>query len=120
MKFSDLKLGGKTVMVIGGGLKVPQILRCFIDSGATIWVISKDFAAAVVKLGEARKVALLKTEVKDAKAFVDSLNPKPYVLIVATGNTKLDKELAGSAKSYGSLIYAVDHPELSDFTLTPH
>jgi precorrin-2 dehydrogenase / sirohydrochlorin ferrochelatase len=117
VKFIDLKLGGKTVMVIGGGQSAYRAVRCFIDSGATIWVISKDFTADVVKLGEARKVALLKTEIKDAKAFMDSLNPKPYVLIVATGSSQLDAELAKSAKSYGSLIYAADAPELCDFTL---
>lgn len=117
MKLGDLKLGGKTVMAIGGGTAVYQAVLCFIDSGATVWVISKDFSADVVKLGEARKVALLKTEVKDARTFVDSLNPKPYVLIAATGNSKLDAELAHAAKSYGSLIYAADTPELSDFTV---
>jgi siroheme synthase-like protein len=117
MKFFDLKLGGKTVMVIGGGPSAYRSVKCFIDSGATIWVISKDFTADVAKLGEARKVALLKTEVEDAKAFIDSLNPKPYVLIVATGSNKLDAELARSAKSYCSLVYAVDAPELCDFTL---
>jgi siroheme synthase (precorrin-2 oxidase/ferrochelatase) len=117
MNFSDLKLSGKTVMAIGGGAAAYRSVKCFIDSGATVWVISKDFTADIVKLGEARKVALLKTEVQDATAFVDSLNPKPYVLIVATGNSKLDTELACAAKSYGSLIFAVNNRELSDFAV---
>jgi siroheme synthase (precorrin-2 oxidase/ferrochelatase) len=118
MKLSDLKLGGKTVMVIGGDLAAYLSVKCFIDSGATIWVISKNFTADLVQLGEARKVALLKTEIGDAKAFVDSLNPKPDVLIVATGNGKLDAELAKTAKSYGSLVYSADDPALCDFTLS--
>lgn len=117
MKFGDLKLSGKTVMVIGGGEAAYHSVKCFVDSGATIWVIGKDFTAEIQKLGETRKVALLKTEVKDAKAFIDSLNPKQYVLILTSGNSKLDTEVAKSAKSDGSLIYAVDEPELSDFTL---
>lgn len=104
-------------MVIGGSQKAYQTAKCFIDSGAAIWVISKDFTADVAKLGEARKVALLKTEVKDARAFVESLNPKPYVLVVATGDSKLDTELAKAAKHYGSLVYSVDNPALCDFTL---
>jgi uroporphyrin-III C-methyltransferase/precorrin-2 dehydrogenase/sirohydrochlorin ferrochelatase len=117
MNFIDLKLGGETVMVIGGGQSAYQTVECFVDSGAIIWVISKDFTADLVKLGEARKVALLKTDVKDAKAFIDSLNPKPYVLIAATGDSKLNAELAKSAKSYSSLVYAADAPKLCDFTL---
>jgi siroheme synthase-like protein len=117
MKLNDLDLKGKTVMAIGGGDTAYRNIQYLIDSGATIWVISRDFSSGILKLGETRKVALLKTDVKDAKAFVDSLNPKPYVLVIATGNTKLDSELAHSAKSHGSLIYAVDALELCDFTL---
>jgi siroheme synthase-like protein len=117
MKFIDLKLNGETVIVIGGGSAAYRSVKCFIDSGATVWVISKDFTADVVKLGEARKLALLKTEVKNAKTFVDSLNPKPYVLIAATGNRELDAQLAKSAKRYGSLVYTADDPEQCDFTL---
>jgi precorrin-2 dehydrogenase / sirohydrochlorin ferrochelatase len=117
VKLFDLKLGGATVMVIGGGSSAYRCVKCFVDSGATIWVISKTFASDIIQLGEARKVALLKTEVKDAKMFVDSLNPKPYVLIASTGDGKLDAELAKAAKSYGSLIYTADAPELCDFTL---
>jgi siroheme synthase (precorrin-2 oxidase/ferrochelatase) len=67
MRLNDLKLGGETVMVIGGGQSAYRSVKCFIDSGATIWVISKDFTADVAKLGETHKVALLKTEVKKLK-----------------------------------------------------
>lgn len=113
----DLKLGGKTVMVIGGGAEAYRKVQGFLDSGATIWVISKDFTGDVAKLGEVRKVALLKTEVKDAKAFIDSLNPKPDVLLAATDNSKLNLELVKAAKAYGSMVYAVDNPSMSDFVL---
>ncbi len=73
----DLKLDGKTVMVIGGGAeayrKTPELSS---DSGAKIWLISREFSPEVQKLGEEKKVALLKTGIKDAQAFVDSLKPK--------------------------------------------
>jgi precorrin-2 dehydrogenase/sirohydrochlorin ferrochelatase len=110
----DLKLGGKTVMVIGGGAEAYRKTQSFIDSGATVWLISKEFSSEVLKLGESKKVALLKTEVKDAKAFVDSLNPKPDLLLAATNNTRLNLELVKAAKAYGSTVYAVDNPALSD------
>ena len=32
---------------------------------------------------------MLKTEIKDAKAFVDSLNPKPDVLLAVTNDANL-------------------------------
>lgn len=113
----DLKLDGKTVMVIGGGAEAYRKTQSLLDSGAVIWLISKDFNNDVLKLGETKKVAILKTEVKDAKAFVDSLNPKPDVLLAATNNSKLNLELVKAAKAYGSMVYAVDNPTLSDFIL---
>jgi len=113
-----LKLEGKTVIVIGGGQKAYQLMAGFIDKGAIIWVISRDFIGVVQRLGEAGKVALLRTEIKDAEAFVDSLNPKPYVLLAATDDSSLNLELAKAAKRYGSLVYAIDNPSLRDFALS--
>jgi len=39
--FIDLKLDGKTVIVVGGGLEGYRKTQNFVDSGAKIWVISK-------------------------------------------------------------------------------
>jgi len=113
----DLKLDGKTVMVIGGGAEAYRKTQSLIDSGAIIWLISKEFTPNVLKLSETKKVALLKTEVKDAQNFVDNLNPKPYMLLAATDNRKLNQELVQAAKIYGSIVYAVDNPAISDFIL---
>jgi precorrin-2 dehydrogenase / sirohydrochlorin ferrochelatase len=113
----DYKLDGKTVIVIGGGAEAHRKVQGFLDSGATVWVISKDFSSEVAQLGEAHKVALLKTEIEDGKTFIHSLNPKPHVLLAATDNSKLNHELIKTAKGYGSMVYAVDNPAMSDFIL---
>jgi precorrin-2 dehydrogenase / sirohydrochlorin ferrochelatase len=115
--FIDLKLAGKTVMVVGGGAEAYRKTQSFLDSGATIWVISREFSSNVEQLGDEKKVALLKTEIKDAKAFVDSLNPKPDMLLAATDNSALNLELVKAAKAWGCMVYAVDNPTLSDFIL---
>jgi precorrin-2 dehydrogenase/sirohydrochlorin ferrochelatase len=113
----DLKLDGKTVIVVGGGSEGYRKTQNFVDSGAKIWVISKAFSSGIQKLHEAKKVALLKTEIQDAKAFVDSLNPKPDVLLAVTNDPKLNLELVKAAKSTGCMVYSVDNPALSDFIL---
>ena len=77
----DLKLDGKTVIVVGGGNESFRKLQSVLDSRATIWVISRDFSNNIEKLAQEKKVALVKTEIKDAEAFVCSLNPKPYLLL---------------------------------------
>lgn len=113
----DLKLGGKTIMVIGGGAEAYRKVQGFLDSGATIWIISRDFTSEIIQLGDAHKVALLKTEIQAAEAFVGSLNPKPDILLAATDNSKLNLALVKAAKTCGSMVYAVDNPVLCDFIL---
>lgn len=113
----DLKLDKKTVIVVGGGAEAYRKTQSFVDSGAKIWVISKDFSYGIQKLGEEKKVALLKTEIQNAKTFVESLNPKPDILLAATNNPKLNLELIKSAKSVDCIVYSVDSPALSDFIL---
>ena len=113
----DLKLDKKTVIVVGGGAEAYRKTQSFVDSGAKIWVISKDFSYGIQKLGEEKKVALLKTEIQNAKTFIESLNPKPDVLLAATNNPKLNLELIKSAKSVDCIVYSVDNPALSDFIL---
>ncbi|MCL5877194.1 MAG: bifunctional precorrin-2 dehydrogenase/sirohydrochlorin ferrochelatase [Candidatus Bathyarchaeota archaeon] len=113
----DLKLNGKAVMVIGGGAEATRKIQGFLDSGAKIWVISRDFSSEIQKLGEEKRVALLKTGIKDAQVFVDNLSPKPHVLLAATNNSALNLEMVKAAKHYGCMVYAVDNPEVSDFIL---
>jgi precorrin-2 dehydrogenase/sirohydrochlorin ferrochelatase len=113
----DLKLDGKTVIVVGGGAEAYRKTQSFIDSGAKIWVISRDFSDGILKLEFDKKIALLKTEVKDAKSFVDCLNPKPDMLLAITNDAQLNLELVKAAKALDCMVYAVDNPSLSDFIL---
>jgi len=113
----DLNLNSKTIMVVGGAESAYRILQCMIDSGAKIWVISRDFSGEVQKLGEERKVALLKTGIKDAQAFVDSLSPKPFILLATTNDVALNFGLVKAAKYYGCMVYSVDNPHESDFLI---
>ncbi len=113
----DLKLDGKTIMVVGGGAEAHRKLQSILDSGAKIWVISRDFCEEVQKLGEQKRVALLKTGIKDAQAFVDSLSPKPFILLAVTNDGALNAELVKAAKYYGCMVYSVDDPAQSDFIL---
>lgn len=115
--FIDLKLDGKTVIVVGGGKEAHLKTQNFLDSGAKIWVISKDFSSGIIQLAEAKKVNLVKTEIQDAKAFVSSLNPKPDLFLAVTDDSKINSELVKAAKSWGCMVYSVDNPSLSDFIL---
>jgi len=113
----DLKLEGKTIIVVGGGSEAYRKTGSFVDSGATIWIISKDFSEDIQNLAKAKKVALVKTEIKNAQTFIDNLNPKPDILLATTNNSALNLELVKAAKKLGCMVYSVDNPALSDFIL---
>ena len=113
----DLKLDGKTVILVGGGSEAYRKIQSFLDSGATIWIISKAFSAGIKKLSDEKKVILLKTEIKDGTTFIDCLNPKPDVLLAVTDDSKLNLSLVKAARAWGCMVYDVDNPVMSDFIL---
>lgn len=104
-------------MVVGAGAEGYRKVGSFVDCGAKIWVIGKEFSEGIQSLQKAGKVALLKTEIQDAKAFIESLKPKPDIFLATTDDSKLNLELVKAAKSYGCMVYSVDNPAMSDFIL---
>jgi precorrin-2 dehydrogenase/sirohydrochlorin ferrochelatase len=113
----DLKLEGKTVIVVGGGSEAYRKTQSFLDSGAIIWIISKAFSEGIEKLSQERKVILLKTDISNGTQFIDCLNPKPDILLAVTDDNKLNAELVVAAKAWGCIVYSVDNPAQSDFIL---
>jgi precorrin-2 dehydrogenase/sirohydrochlorin ferrochelatase len=113
----DLKLDGKYIIVVGGGSEGHRKTLSFVDSGAKILVASRTFSSGIKQLHQMKKVSLLKTEVKDAKAFFDDLNPKPDLLLAVTSNHELNVQLVKQAKLADCMVYAVDNPSISDFIL---
>ena len=111
----DFKFSGKHILVGGRTESYLKVLR-LLDDQPKIQVVSRDFSDEMVELQKMKKVELVKAEVKHAEAFIKNLKPKPDVVIAVTDDQKLNKELAVKAKSLGCMVYAVDDPEVSDFT----
>jgi len=112
----NLKVQGKSVVLVGGGEEAFKKVARFIEEGAQVRVVSRSFSAAFSRQQEKGHVTLETVDVKDAESFIRNLNPKPVVLMAATDNSNLNAKLAVHAKHAGCLAYAIDHPELSDFS----
>ena len=113
----DLHFKGKYVVVVGGGSESYRKTPTFVEACAKILVVSKTFSEGIEKMHKMGKLELLQTEVKDAKAFVKSLDPKPDLLVAVTNDHALNAALIQHAKSLGCMVYAVDNPVASDFIL---
>lgn len=113
----DFNFSGKYILVVGGGEESYRKVLKFMEAQPKIQVVSKSFSSGMLRLCESGKIERVKSEVKDAEAFLRGFNPKPDLVIAATDNQKFNEELALKAKALGCLVYTLDNPKISDFTL---
>jgi precorrin-2 dehydrogenase/sirohydrochlorin ferrochelatase len=113
----DFNFSEKNIVVVGGGRESYKKILKFIKEQPEIKVFSRSFSAGLKRLCREGKVELVKFEVNNVDSFIKSLNPKPDLVIAATDNPALNAELAVKAKSSGCMAYAIDNPQVSDFTL---
>lgn len=111
----DLKFDGKYVVIVGGGSEGYRKTLSFLDAGSKILVVSRTFSRGFNELHQAKKIDLLKADIKDGEDFLDHLNPKPDLLIAVTNDQNLNLQLAKHAKSTGCTVYVADNPQISDF-----
>lgn len=111
----NLNFKDKYVVIVGGGAEGYRKTLSFLDAGSKILVVSQTFSAGIKDLHQAKKIDLLKAEIKDGEDFINSLNPKPYLLLAVTNDHYLNLRLAKYAKSAGCMIYVTDNPSVSDF-----
>ncbi|MGE5637203.1 MAG: bifunctional precorrin-2 dehydrogenase/sirohydrochlorin ferrochelatase [Chloroflexota bacterium] len=113
----DFKFKDKYVVMVGGGSEAFSKIKNFLDAGSDILVVSRNFSNAIIELSEKNKITLLKSEISNAENFLKQLNPKPYLLAVATSDHMLNASLADYAKQQGLMVYVADNPIISDFIL---
>ena len=113
----DFSFDGKFVLLVGGGSEAYNKALNFIDAGSKVLVVSRNFSNDILKLHEAKKILIQKTEVKNGEEFIRNLKPKPDLLALATSNHELNAILAREAKSAGLMVYVADNPAISDFIL---
>ena len=113
----DLKFDGKYVVIVGGGTEGYKKTLSFLEAGSKILVVSRTFSSGIKKLHQMKRVDLLKADIKDGETFINSLSPKPDLLITVINDQNLSVQLAKHAKSAGCMVYAADNPPISDFIL---
>ncbi|MEM0216046.1 MAG: bifunctional precorrin-2 dehydrogenase/sirohydrochlorin ferrochelatase [Candidatus Bathyarchaeia archaeon] len=113
----DFKFSGREVLVIGGGRESYRKILKFLEDGAKVKVVSRTFTDEFKKLQKSGRIELLWGEVKNVHTFIEGLKPKPFLLIAATDDRYLNTELAVKAREAGCMVYAIDNPAISDFTI---
>ena len=111
----DLKLTGKTVLIVGGGKVGERKARKFSEDGSKVITVSKDFTTGLKQLSKLGGVKLLK--VKSTSPSISQLISKSDIVIAATDDDRLNEKIAKEAKKKKIMVCAVDNPKVSDFSL---
>lgn len=112
----DLKLLGRNVVVVGGGIEGYKKVLNLLEEDPKIMVYSETFSEGFRKLESEGRAVLIGIRIKDVDAFLREIAPKPFMLIAATDDPSLNAELAIKAKAKGCLVYSIDNPSISDFS----
>ncbi len=112
----NIKLKNKPVWVIGGGAVATRKIMSLLKVGAKIHCMATDFEEGLHDLAAQGKISLY---LKHIESFsLDLLPEQPLLIVSATGNRKLGKQIHEVAESNRILLNTVDDPELCNY-LTP-
>jgi len=110
----DLNLAGKLVIVVGGGTEGTRKVKSLLGQNCKIIVVSNRLNKFLLKLAEEGKIDVVKARLKDANILEKFENP--FLVLAATNDRALNRELVMRAKKIGAFAYAADDPAASDFT----
>jgi len=104
-----LNVGSKKCTVAGGGRVALRKVNTLLQYGLAIEVISSRVSAGISELAEKGKISLLKRNYQAGD--IDN----SFMVIAATGNHHLNREIAQEAHEKKILVNVVDDPANCDF-----
>lgn len=112
----DILLEGQKVLVVGGGKIGERKTLQFLDAGADVTVVSKEFTSKLTKLSTENQIKILKKIIEDEE-LLSELDFKPNIVIIALNNKYFNKKIVDETRKLGALICVVDNPHFSDFAM---
>ena len=110
----DLHLKGKPVVVAGGGKEATRKVMALLVEDCKILVAADQVTEEIECWAAEKKIGLRREALKDG-SFLNELDDLGMV-IAATDDAALNRELVGAAKKLGAHAYAADDPSHSDFS----
>ncbi len=109
----DLNLDNKLVMVVGGGKEGFKKINTLLAHKCKILLIDYRINKQILFYIKNKKIIFKKTRLVDANIIS---NYKPFLVIAATNNKKINKKVIEKAKEVNCYSYTVDDPTISDFS----
>ncbi|MBL7071574.1 MAG: bifunctional precorrin-2 dehydrogenase/sirohydrochlorin ferrochelatase [Candidatus Omnitrophica bacterium] len=105
----SVRLGGRPAVVVGGGQVAERKVRSLLDSGADVKVFSPQAATALGRMAKEKRIRWVKRKVRKN----DIRNAG--IVVAATDDTKINRDISRWAKEYRILANIVDQPLLCSF-----
>jgi len=102
------------VIVIGGGTEGTRKVKSLLGQNCKILVVTNRLNKFLREQAEEGKIDVMKTTLKDSSKL--EMFEKPYLVLACTNDRLLNMKLVQKAKNIGAVAYAVDDPEVSDFS----
>lgn len=110
----DLNLAGKHVIVIGGGVEGSRKVRGLLGQNCKITVITERLNSYLEELSNEKKIEIIKMKIKSANVL-DNYHDI-FLILAATDNKELNRQIVEKGRSMKSFVYAADDPPISDFS----
>jgi precorrin-2 dehydrogenase/sirohydrochlorin ferrochelatase len=110
----DLNLKGKHAVVIGGGTEGVRKVKGLLGQDCRVTVISSRVNKYLSEQASLGKIHLVKARLRDA-SILDSY-PDVFLVLAATNDKELNRELVEKGRLMGAFVYAADDPPVSDFS----
>lgn len=110
----DLNLKSKHAIVVGGGTEGVRKVHGLLGQGCRITVISNRMNRYLLENAQRGNIELVKAKLKDAN-LLDKYKDI-FLVLAATNDRELNRQIIEKGKSIGAFVYAADDPEVSDFS----
>jgi precorrin-2 dehydrogenase/sirohydrochlorin ferrochelatase len=110
----DLNLKGKHALVIGGGTEGVRKVKGLLGQDCKITVITNRANRFLLEQSSLGRIKLEKAKLKSAEIL--DRYPDVFLVLAATNDRKLNRQLVERGRTMNAFVYAADDPSVSDFS----
>lgn len=112
----NLNVHEKQVLIAGGGSVGERMALKFLGEGCNVVVGSKDFTEKLKQTADCEKLKLVQLDADRDNILLGSLISNADLVVAATNECEINREIIDKARRKGVLVCVVDDPSESDFS----
>ncbi len=107
----NLRIAGRPVLVVGAGAVAARKVGALLDAGAHVTVVAPEIGVEVAALARAGRIRVVE------RAFGAQDVEGGFLVVGATDDDSVNRQVAEAAAASGALVNIVDRPELCMYTV---